>query len=54
MELTKCKACGIVIQEFRTGKKQIGDDYYCDDCYYDDMGKLIKEVPMGVFPSRSH
>jgi hypothetical protein len=52
MEQVRCKACDVIIQEFRTGKKQIDSDYYCDDCYYDDMSKLIEEVPIGVFPSR--
>ena len=42
----KCPYCGVLLQETITGKRRIGDQEVCSDCYYERLGELIEEHPI--------
>ena len=50
MDTIKCSKCQIPVQEFITGKKKIDGKVYCKSCYYEELGNLVEEMPMGLFP----
>ncbi len=43
-----CKKCGIPLRERVTGNRQVGTDRYCSDCYFEELGELIDEMPIGI------
>jgi len=43
----KCSKCGVVIQEFLTGRKRIDGHIYCEDCYFDELGTIVEMHPIG-------
>ena len=43
----KCSKCGVVIQEFLTGRKKIDGQVYCEDCYFDELGTIVEKHPIG-------
>ena len=43
---TKCHACKIPLDENYTGIQKTKDGYMCDDCYFEEWGKLVEEHPI--------
>ncbi len=51
LKLTKtsnCAECEIVLQEAITGCRETHKGYMCSDCYYDMMGEMAEEYPIGI------
>lgn len=46
---TKCAKCGITIHESKTGMRKVaGDECYCSACYFESIGELIDDCPIGI------
>ncbi len=43
----KCVACDGVLDECVSGINNTSRGLLCDDCYYDMMGSLVEEFPIG-------
>lgn len=52
MTVDKCTVCGTEIREFLTGRKEIDGKTYCRSCYYERVGRMVEEHPIGT-PRRS-
>jgi hypothetical protein len=48
MTVDKCTICGKEIREFLTGRKAIDGKMYCRSCYYDEVGRMVEEHPIGT------
>lgn len=42
----RCPNCDVLLQETITGKRRIGDEDYCSDCYYEKLGELVEQHPI--------
>jgi hypothetical protein len=42
----KCPHCGVLLQETITGKRMIGEEEVCSDCYYERLGDLVEQHPI--------
>ena len=42
----RCANCGVLLQETITGKRRIGEDEFCSDCYYEKLGELVEQHPL--------
>ncbi|HNT09072.1 hypothetical protein [Methanoculleus sp.] len=47
MGLDTCSKCGVHLQEFLTGRKTFKGKPYCKTCYYEEIGKILEEHPIG-------
>ncbi len=47
MGLDTCNGCGIHLQEFLTGRKTFKGKLYCKACYYEIVGEILEEHPLG-------
>ena len=46
-EHAKCALCGEVLQETRTGCREMADGTFrCSDCYFDGLGDALERVPV--------
>ena len=46
---TECARCGAKLHESRTGMRRIGGDTcVCSSCYFEEIGKVIDEAPIGI------
>ena len=43
---SKCSACGIALQETRTGCRHTDDGTLCSDCYFSQLGQIVEEFPI--------
>jgi hypothetical protein len=43
-----CAKCGCEIHTFLTGRKYIDKKVHCRDCYYDELGEVIEQHPIGM------
>lgn len=43
-----CTKCGCEIHGFLTGRKYIDKKVHCSECYYDELGRVVEEHPIGV------
>ena len=43
----KCTKCNVRIQNHVTGLKYIDDEPYCKHCYYEELGEVIEQHPIG-------
>lgn len=49
MEKTeKCATCGVLLQEALTGYRRVGDEVQCSDDYFETLGKIVEEAPLGI------
>lgn len=39
-------------EEINERPKHIDGKRVCNDCYFDELGKMIDECPIGIFPPR--
>ena len=46
-----CKKCGTQLSEFSTERKKIGDELHCNNCYCEELGKLVEQCPIGTITS---
>ena len=42
-----CGQCGCVIQPFVTGLHKVPGGFLCDDCYFDGIGDVVEDRPIG-------
>jgi hypothetical protein len=47
MGLDTCSKCGAHLQEFLTGRRMFKGEPYCKMCYYEEMGNILEEHPLG-------
>jgi len=47
MGLDTCSKCKVPLQEFLTGRKELKGNLYCKKCYYEEIGKILEEHPLG-------
>lgn len=46
---SKCAKCGVDLVDGANSTRQtIYKASVCDDCYYDELGKIIEEHPLGL------
>lgn len=45
---TPCADCGVRLQGAITGRQQTAYGELCDDCYYERIGDLVEEFPIGI------
>jgi hypothetical protein len=46
--MNNCNKCEIPIQEFLTGKHDVEEGVYCDECFFDELGEVIEKYPICV------
>lgn len=46
-KMDKCSKCGTALHEFTTGRKTIGEELFCDNCYFEEAGKVFEDNPIG-------
>ena len=44
--MTNCNKCGTTIQEFLTGKHNVEEGVNCDECFFDELGKIVESHPI--------
>jgi hypothetical protein len=43
----RCCKCGVVLRETFTGRRPTPQGEACSDCYYELLGELIEQHPIG-------
>ena len=43
---TKCKVCENPIDDETTGIREVKNGFVCDDCYFEEWGRLVEEHPI--------
>jgi len=43
---TKCRFCGVALQETTTGARVVEDGYACSDCYFELLTESVETVPV--------
>ena len=47
MGLDNCSRCEVPLQGFLTGRREIKGHLYCKKCYYEELGDILEEHPLG-------
>jgi len=47
MGLDRCSRCEVPLQGFLTGRREIKGHLYCKKCYYEELGDILEEHPLG-------
>jgi predicted RNA-binding Zn-ribbon protein involved in translation (DUF1610 family) len=41
-----CPKCDVLLQETNTGRRKLGDQYVCSDCYFEDLSGYVEGDPI--------
>lgn len=44
----RCSCCKVPLQEAITGYRTFGGKTYCSDDYFEEMGRLVEQHPVGL------